>query len=137
MYFIRRWLSRCFLFVEKRFKGNKTFRDVTIPEDRDLLGTLTGYSVTGYKITIYCSKMRIEKKHSRWYIPITNIDLYHLYSVVSPDAPQALKDACALELRIPAPLPEFLSTEFQKDAAIECYLDLLIQRMPADERFNS
>lgn len=137
MYFIRRLLSRCFLFVEKRLKGNKTFRDVSIPEDRDLVGTLTGYSVTGYQIRIFCSKQRLEKIHARWYIPTTSIDLYHVYCVVSQDAPQSLRDACALEIRIPSPLPEFLSTEFHKDAVIECYLDLLIQRMQPEDRFNS
>ena len=137
MYFIRRLLSRCFLFVEKRLKGNKIFRDVSNPEDKDLVGTLTGYSVTGYQIRIYCSRQRLQKVHARWYIPTTNIDLYHVYSVVSQDAPQSLKDACALEVRIPSPVPEFLSTEFQKDAAIECYLDLLIQRMKPEDQFNS
>jgi hypothetical protein len=136
MHFIRRVLSRCFLFVEKRLKGNKSFTDITIPEDRDLVGWLEGYSVTGYRIKIFCSKVRYRKQYSRWYVPTSNIDLYHVYSVVSHDAPTALREACALEITIPPPHPEFLNTEFQKDAAIEWYLDLLIQRMPVEDRFN-
>jgi len=136
MHFIRRILSRCFLFVEKRLKGNKSFTNITIPEDHDLVGWLEGYSVTGYRIKIFCSKVRYRKQYSRWYVPASNIDLYHVYSVVSPDAPAALKQACSLEITIPPPHPEFLNTEFQKDAAIEWYLDLLIQRIPNEDRFN-
>lgn len=137
MHFIRRFLSRCFLFVEKRIKGNKQFKEISAPEDQDLVGTLTGYSVTGYQIQIYCNKVRYRKKYSRWYVPPSNIDLYHVYSVVSNDAPASLKAACALEITIPPPHPEFLNTDFQKDAAIEWYLDLLIQRMQPEDRFNS
>lgn len=136
MHFIRRILSRCFLFVEKRLKGNKSFVEITVPEDRDLVGWLEGYSVTGYQIKIFCSKVRYRKQYTRWYVPTSNIDLYHVYSVVSHDAPPALKAACALEITIPPPHPEFFNTEYQKDAAIEWYLDLLIQRMPVEDRFN-
>ncbi|MDR3392286.1 MAG: hypothetical protein P4L77_11190 [Sulfuriferula sp.] len=137
MSFIRRFLSRCFLFVERRLKGNKSVKNISLPEDQDFVGVLTGYSVTGYEIKIYCSKVRYRKKYSRWYVPPSNIDLYHVYSTVSADAPDSLKAACALEITIPPPHPDFLNFEFQKDAAIEWYLDLLIQRMSPGDRFNS
>jgi hypothetical protein len=123
--------------VEKQFKGNMSFTDITIPEDRDLVGWLEGHSVTGYRIKIFCSKVRYRKQYSRWYVPSTEIDLYHVYSVVSDDAPEPLKEACSLEIIVPPPHREFISAEFQKDTAIEWYLDLLIQRIARRDCFNA
>lgn len=136
MSFIRRLLSKYFLYLENRFKGTRTLRTATKPHDMDLLGTLIGYSVTGYEIKIFCNKIRYHQKYSRWYVPSTNIDLYRVYSTTSQDAPDSLKKACSLEITIPPPRDTFFSDEFQKDAAIEWYLDLLTERMSPEDRFN-
>ena len=136
MPFIRRFLSRCFLFVEK-LKGNKSVKDVSTIDTEDLAATLVGYSVSGYEIRIYCHRMRYRKQYSRWFVPASNIDLYNVYCIVSNDAPASLKEACALQITIPSPHPDFLSDAYQKEAAIEWYLDLLIERMRPEDRFNS
>lgn len=136
MSFIRRLLLSFLLHLARRFKGTQTINTITKPADLDLIGTLTGYSVTGWEIKIYCSKIRYQKQYSRWYVPSTSIDLYRVYSVVSQDAPESLKKACNLDITIPPPRDTFFSDEFQKDAAIEWYLDLLTERMSPEDRFN-
>lgn len=136
MIFIRRFLSRCFLFVEK-LKGSKSVKDVSVPSPEDFSATLVGYSVSGWEIRIHCVRKQYQKQYSRWFVPTSSIDLYHVYSVVGSGAPASLREACSLEITIPPPHPDFLSDAYQKDAAIEWYLDLLIQRMRPEDRFNS
>jgi hypothetical protein len=134
MTLIRRFLSRCFLLVEK-LKGSRSIKETTEYED-PILGTLVGYSVSGYQIQVFCRKKSYRKKYARWFVPPTDLVMYHVYSIISHDAPESLKKACALEITIPRPRPEFLDDEYQKDAAIEWYLDLLIQKMSPADRFN-
>ena len=50
---IQRWIDALFLFVE-RLKGEKTVREKLISSD--YLAHLTGYSVLGYEIRLYCQK---------------------------------------------------------------------------------
>jgi hypothetical protein len=136
MQFIRRLLSGCFLILERWFKGHHLIRNITLPEHRDLVGTLTGYSVTGFRITVYCERIVYQKRYTRWYVPHDEITLFRVYSNVSIDAPASLREACSLEITIPPPHPEFISDSYQKEAAIEWYLDLLIHRMRPEDRFN-
>lgn len=132
MTYIESFLRRGFLFVEK-LKGTKSINETTVFEDPHL-GTLVSHSITGYRVQIFCKKRIYRKRYSRWFIPPTDLVMYDIYSVVSCDAPESLKKACTLEITIPRPRPFFFDESAQRNAAIEWYLDLLIQRVSPSDR---
>lgn len=54
---------------------------------------------------------------------------YRVFSVVSQDAPDSLKKACELDIDIPALLPHAVSDHGHRQAAVNAYLDILIERL--------
>jgi hypothetical protein len=122
--------------VLERMKGRKVVRLVSSPRDR-FSAHLIGYSTSGYQIQIFCEKKMFQKEYSRWYIRSKNHDIYRVYAVVSPDAPETLRKACELDISFPPLYPEFFSDSFQKDAAVEAYLDSLISVLDPQDRFNA
>jgi hypothetical protein len=127
---IQRWVDAFFSLVE-RLKGEKTVREMHSPGD--YLVHLTGYSVSGYEIRLYCQKKIYIREYWRWFIPNEYYVTFRVFSVVSNDAPSTLKNACELELDLPAMMPKFLSHEVQKECAIQAYLDILIAKIRHDQ----
>lgn len=119
-------LDVVFLLFEK-LKGQQKVEE--LHSTQTLVGHLTGYSVAGYEIRLFCQKRRYLKKYSRWFVPDQIHTLYHVYSSVSNDAPANLKTVCELDLNIPAMTPSFVSEKLQKEAAIHAYLDILIAKL--------
>ncbi len=54
---------------------------------------------------------------------------YRVFSVVSDDAPEPLKKACELDIDIPALLPPSVDDHGHRQAAVNAYLDILIERL--------
>lgn len=126
MQLLKRMLSVAFLFLEK-LKGKKTLHEVKLP--KNALGHLVGFAVSGYEVRIYCQKKQYKRKYDNWFVPDKNMVVYRVFSVVTNDAPERLKEACELDVDIPCQLSPFVDDEGQKDAAILAYLDLLATRL--------
>lgn len=119
-------LSAFFLYLE-RLKGRKTVYEVRLP--KNALGHLTGFAVYGYEVSIYCQKKQYKRSYENRFIPDKYMSVYHVFSVVSNDAPERLREACELEADIPCQLSSFVDDEGQKQAAVLAYLDLLAHKL--------
>lgn len=123
---LKKPLGVLFLFHEG-LKGEKTVYEVKLP--KNALGHLVGFAVSGYEVRIYCQKKQYERKYKNWFVPDKRMVLYRVFSVVTNDAPERLKEACELDIDIPCQLSSFVDDEGQKDAAILAYLDILAHRL--------
>jgi len=117
------WLLSFF----QRLKGHYSVEEIKHP--RNALGSLTGYSLSGYTIEIFCQRRHYRRYYDNWFVPNKDHIAYHVFSVVSSDAPTVLKQACELDLDIPALLPSFVPDEGQREEVVHAYLDLLIHRL--------
>jgi len=129
MNFITGLINRFLLFVE-RLKGNTTVIEIKTP--KNLVGHLTGYSVHGYEIQIFCQKRHYRRSYDSWYIPNVNHIAYRVFSIVTNDAPDRLKKACELDIVIPELMAETIDERRQRQAAIDAYLDILAQSLITD-----
>ena len=126
MTLLKSLLSAVFLYFEK-LKGKKTVYEVKLP--KHALGHLVGFAVSGYKVSIYCQKKQYKRKYDSWLVPDKSTVVYRVFSAVSNDAPEMLREACELDIDIPCQLSSLVDDEGQKDAAILAYLDLLVNKL--------
>ncbi len=119
-------LSDLLLYIEK-LKGKKTVYEVMLP--KNALGHLVGYAVSGYEVRIYCQKKQYKRMYDSRLIPDKDTVVYRVFSVVSNDAPEDLREACELDTDIPCQLSPLIDDEGQKEAAVQAYLDLLAARL--------
>lgn len=131
---IQKLIGWWWLLLES-FKGTKTVQEIQHP--RNALGHLTGYSVSGYRLEIYCQKKHYRRHYDKWFIPNEDHVAYRVFSVVSQDAPLGLKKACELDVDIPALLPPAAPDAVQRRAVIDAYLDILIERLGPLQPINS
>jgi hypothetical protein len=119
-----------FCLIE-RMKGNKTVYEIRHPKYN--LGSLTGYSVSGYELNIHCQLKEYRRSYDKWFIPDEFHMVYHVYSTVSNDAPELLKSVCGFDIDFPALLPNGSSIDNQRKAAVDAYLDILIQKLSSEK----
>lgn len=131
------WILEAIVLLFHRLKGPSSLREV--PTGLGQESILKGESVSGYEINIYCYRKQYRRKYDRWYVPTEYQVLYRVFSRVSDNAPARLKKVCAsLDRDIRPQLPEFLSEDLQKRAAVEAYLQLLQAALVgAEDGFNS
>lgn len=126
MKLVQSWADALFLWAE-RAKGARCVEEIHSPQS--LSAQLTGYAVSGYEISLYCQTKQYLCRHLAWWVPNRVFTTYHVFSVVSSDAPQSLREACALDVPLPAMSPRYVSRKLQKKLALNAYLDLLIERL--------
>lgn len=120
--------ARC----QDSIKGNKTVYEIAkIP---DLPGTLTGYSVLGYSLTIYITRFDYVRRFDRWYVPNEHFRTYELYAVPSGDVPERLAKACEKKVVFPAPHRRSVSQDLQVRALVNGYLDILSAQLDVGGR---
>jgi hypothetical protein len=85
--------------------------------------------VRGYEIAIYCHRKTYRIHYKHWYIPDRSIFTYNVFSVVSNDAPLALRKACELDVELPAMVAISSFNHEIRQAQVLAYLDLLDQRL--------
>lgn len=125
------------LLVFDEMKGKRCVSEIT---QRDsLTGHLTGYSISGYEIRLYCKRVQYRREFKRWWAPSEEFCVYRVFSIVSHTAPPLLKKACELDIALPEMVPSFVDTVKQKEMAIQAYLDILIDKIMLDLQadFNS
>lgn len=131
---VQNCLDTLFLFF-KGLKGRSSVREEYRPPD--LVAFLTGYSVSGYEIRLYCQKKYYIREYWNWWIPNVRFCTYRVFSAVTNDAPELLRMACEYDVELPPQVPRFLSLNMQRKAAVQAYLDILIERMRLDQNLYS
>lgn len=126
---VQRGVDAFLVFLEK-LKGKRIVKERFRPSE--LIAHLTGYSVSGYDIRLYCQPKYYVREYLWWFVPNKSYASYRVFSVVSNDAPLALKQACELETDFPAMAHDLASNAVQKETAVQAYLDLLIERIRQD-----
>jgi hypothetical protein len=111
----------------ERFRGPKTVYE--LERARNCMGGLRGFTVRGYEIVIYCQRKEYQVKYDRWYIPDRIESTYKMFSVVTNDAPEALKRACELEVELPGLIHSWNFDRKICRAQVHAYLDLLEMRI--------
>lgn len=115
------------LFLFERIRGPKTVHEVKRPGNE--MGSLKGFAVRGYEIAIYCHRKEYHVIYQRWWIPNRLKVTYNVFSVVSNDAPKALRKACELDVDLPALVHNWNFDNEIRRAQVLAYLDLLEKRM--------
>lgn len=123
---VKWWLQTVYLFWQT-CKGKSTV--TTVASLPCLFGHLTGYSTAGYELRLYCQKQLYRRQYQRWSWFNWYFSAYRVYSVISAEAPALLREACLLDICIPAQMPSFVSDRLQKELAVQTYLDILIDRL--------
>lgn len=115
------------LLLFQYLRGPKTVKELKHPENA--LGSLNGFTVRGFEIAIYCHRKVYEVCYARWYVPNRKLVTYHVFSVVSNDAPASLRKACELDVELPALVHRWSFDRHIRHHQVLAYLDLLESRM--------
>lgn len=133
--FLKSFMVRVRLALEI-LKGVATVQEVE--RSGELIGTLTGYTTSGFSISIKCEKKTFYRKTTGFIQSHSEHNVYFVYSEVSDDAPASLKEACNFMSPIPQLLHESLSDLEHGKASINAFLDMLVKRMErAGHQFNA
>lgn len=108
-------------------KGSRVLVEATTPQA--IIESLVGYSVMGYIITIHCQERMYRYEYLNRFVRNKTFYSYFVFSTVSGDAPEKLKEACTMERAFPKLLEFWMPSENQKEAAVCAYLDLLIKKL--------
>ena len=94
------------------------------------VSSLTAYSVHGHEVTIHCHATYFKREYSRWWMPPRRMAVYSISAIVPPDAPVRLREAAGdFTANIPRACTVFTDEVYQKQRAVEAYLDLLLAKM--------
>jgi hypothetical protein len=126
MALIQSWLDSAYRWFEKIKGGSIVRRTYRVS---DLGEQLTGHSVAGYEIRLYCQQKHYVREYLWWIFPRQTYSTFRVFGSVTADAPASLKKACELDIDLPRLRPRFLSEALQVEAAIQAYLDILVARL--------
>jgi hypothetical protein len=115
----------------------RLFRSVTGPSrvilDREVenhVASLTVHSLHGYDITINCQATYYKRLFQRKYMFARKMAVYEISTIVPPDAPPRLQDTARdFVVTIPRECLYWRGESYQKQRAIEAYLDLLLAKL--------
>lgn len=94
------------------------------------VSSLTAYNVHGSEVSIHCQATYFKREYSRWWMPAKRMAVYSMSAAVAPDAPVRLRGAASeFTVNIPRECTIFTREVFQKQRAVEAYLDLLLAKM--------
>jgi hypothetical protein len=94
------------------------------------VASLTVHSLQGYDITINCEATYFKRIFERSYMPVTKMAVYRISSIVPPDAPARLQEVGGdFTVTIPRECLYWRAERYQKQHAIEAYLDLLLAKL--------
>lgn len=131
--FLKKVLRRAHLVIEI-LKGVATVREVE--RSGEEVCRITGSTISGFDLTFICEKKTYYRTSEGLLKTQTEHNVYYVTCEVGDEAPEALKLACADMETFPPMLNPALSDYCQGEAAINAYLDLVIERFPADHRLN-
>ena len=117
------WLGVVF----EKFRGQRQLSEIT--SHRRQIESLMAHSVDGYATTIHCQERRYICSYQNWWIPNRVVRSYYVFATVQGTAPKPLVEACAMDRSFPPLLHSWMPPASQKEAAIEAYIDLLVERL--------
>ncbi len=92
--------------------------------------SITATSVHEFDLTIHCQATYFKREHFRFWMPTRRMAVYSISVVVPRDAPPRLREAADnFSVNFPRECTLFTREVFQKQRAIEAYLDLLLAKM--------
>jgi hypothetical protein len=100
--------------------------------DQDVVNhvaSLTVHSVHGCQVTLNCQATYYKRIFQRLWVPTRRMAVYRISAIVTADAPQLLRDVAG---EFAATFPRechWLGEQYQKQRAIEAYLDLLVAKL--------
>lgn len=119
------------LFLFERARGPKTVTELKRAGNE--MGSLKGFAIRGYEIAIYCQRKEYHIRYDRWWIPDRVEVTYNVFSVVSSEAPKALRQACERDVDLPALIHNWNFDNEIRRAQVNAYLDLLEKRLTKNE----
>lgn len=125
-------LIALFFYWLEGLKGSVTVRYRV--DGAPLTGKITGVFIAGYNLTIYCRRKVFVFHYSNWWVYRRKIVHYQVYSVITPDAPEELRKACEIRMSIPARFHWRVGNHVQQKAAVNAYLDILIESLEPQYR---
>jgi len=102
---------------------------VEITPARASIEAMAATSIDGFTTTIHCQERRYICRHKRWYVMNHVVYTYFVFATIQGNASPRLVDACGIERSFPKLLHSWMPSASQKEAAIEAYLDLVIERL--------
>lgn len=129
MNLLNRLLGVVFTLID-RYRGVATVTE--IKQSSVSLGSLEAYSISGYHIVMHCYKRQYRRSYDKSQTTGTYHSVFDVSCSVSPDAPEILKKACSITVSFPPLVPEFLSDDCHKRAAINAYLDMIRVELTAE-----
>lgn len=121
------WLLSWLLLKWEQTKGASTVYELFAPAR--LTAKLVATSLMGYELSVFCRKKHYTRIYERFFVPAGHHVIYQITATASNDAPQALKDACELELSISSSTHWTVDEDFQERLAVQAYLDLVIAHL--------
>ena len=123
------------LWILERTRGTKSV--IEVKRTNNELGSLKGFAIRGYEVAIYCQRKEYSIRYDHWYIRDRTKLTYNVFSVVSNDAPKALRIACELDVDLPALVSNWNFDNEIRRAQVHAYLDLLEKRMLQHETVSA
>jgi len=128
-------LVGAYLWLLERIRGTKSV--VEVKRTSNELGSLKGFAIRGFEVAIYCQRKEYSIRYDRWYIRDRTRMTYNVFSVVSNDAPKALRIACELDVDLPALVSNWNFDNEIRRTQVHAYLDLLEKRMLQHETISA
>lgn len=132
--FLKNALRRAHLVLEV-LKGVATVREVE--RSGEEVCRITGSTISGFDLTFRCDKKTFYRTSEGFLKTQTEHNTYYVTCEVDDQAPEDLKNVCKAMEVFPPLLPNSLSDFCQGEAAINAYLDLILQRFPPHHQLNA
>lgn len=124
-------ISLIFIILE-RLKGHKTVIVVHPPTTGNEYFEVKFFDL---ELRIFCRKKQYRRKYDKWYVLGDKRSVYQAYSMVVGEYKHPnginlddLRMACALDVDIPALLPEFVEFKYHRVVIIHAYIDIITER---------
>lgn len=113
--------------IYESWRGPRQLQEIT--SARASIEAMTATSIDGVTTTIHCQERRYRCLYKRWYIRDHTVSTYFVFATVQGAASPTHVEACSMERSFPKLLHTWMPSASQKEAAIEAYLDLLLERL--------
>lgn len=123
---LRSFLGKVASLIEI-IKGPRSVIDITEP--RAEIDSLNAHSHDGYVMQLFCHEKILKIVYKRWYIPNSTKTVYQVFCVIKGTAPDDISEAFSKDRSLPLLVSSLSNSKIKKQAAIEAYLDLVLEKL--------
>lgn len=120
-------LLHCCSALYEAYLGPRSLTEITSP--RANIEAMAATSIEGFTTTIHCQERQYLCRFERWYVRDHVVCSYFVFATIQGVASPRHIEACSMERSFPKLLHPWIPSASQKEAAIEAYLDLLLDRL--------